>query len=102
MEPPISSDAVAGLANTLADAQNTAREQLTAAWQLHIDRVREQLETGWQEQIDHIFRERFAEVEGRLQADFDAAVAARAKEISDHTVDMARTSAQREMTELLN
>ncbi|MGC4048506.1 MAG: hypothetical protein QM757_02185 [Paludibaculum sp.] len=29
--------------------RDTAREQLTAAWQLHVERLQEQIERGWQE-----------------------------------------------------
>ena len=36
-------------------ARSLAREQVAAAWQLHIERVREELETGWRDRLDQIF-----------------------------------------------
>ena len=51
-------------------ARSLAREQVAAAWQLHIDRVREELETGWRERLDQIFNERFDDVEIRLRDGF--------------------------------
>jgi hypothetical protein len=48
-------------------ARSLAREQVAAAWQLHIERVREELETGWRDRLDQIFEERFDDVEARLR-----------------------------------
>jgi hypothetical protein len=90
------------LSSAIEDARAVAAEQVTAAWQLHVDRVREQLESGWREQIEQIFRERFGEVESRLQQEFEAAVASRAQDRIDKSVGLARSSARRELTEHLN
>ncbi len=86
----------------VADAQSAMQEQLGAVWQLQVDRVREQLESGWQEQIGQIVQERFSGIADRLQADFDRALHVRAMELSDKAAFMARTAAQRELTEQLN
>jgi hypothetical protein len=74
----------------IEEAQSLAREQVAAAWQLHIDKVREELETGWRERLDHIFQERFADVESRLRESFTGAV--------DHRLRRCRT----DVTESLN
>jgi hypothetical protein len=58
----------------VAEARLLAREQVAAAWQLHLDRIREELESGWREHLDSIFDERFSEVEARLAAGFQQAV----------------------------
>jgi hypothetical protein len=44
----------------LADTRNLAREQVAAAWQLHIDRVQEALIERGPEEIEQIFEERLA------------------------------------------
>ena len=55
-------------------ARSLAREQVAAAWQLHIERVREELEVGWRERLDQIFNERFDDVESRLREGFATSV----------------------------
>ena len=90
------------LHTAIAQAREFAREQVYAAWQLHVDRVREQLETGWREQIDQIFAERFSEVEARLRDNFEAAVDERSRGELDRSISLARTSSRRELTERLN
>jgi hypothetical protein len=102
MDHPIELDATLELRTAVADAQALAREQLGAVWQLHVDRVREQLESGWHQQIDQIFHDRFSEITSRLHTDFERAVGVRARELADRAAAMARTAAQRELTEQLN
>src|SRR5947209_17631293 len=86
----------------LSEARDTAREQLLAAWQIHVDRVRDQLESGWQEQLDQIFSDRFNEMQEQLEHDFAASVELHAEDKVSSQLGLARTSAQREITELLN
>ncbi|HUS07088.1 MAG TPA: hypothetical protein VMZ52_12355 [Bryobacteraceae bacterium] len=90
------------LKSAIDDARASAAEQVTAAWQLHVDRIREQLDTGWREQLEEIFQERFAEIEGRLQQDLAAQVDHRTQQHVERSVGLARTSARRELTEHLN
>jgi len=88
MENPIgSAEAVAGLKGTLAEAQAG---------------VRASLDNGWTELIERVFAQQFAEIESRLENDFDAAVNHKSKDVAARMVDLARTSAQRETTEMLN
>ncbi|MGH9630656.1 MAG: hypothetical protein ACRD7E_20275 [Bryobacteraceae bacterium] len=91
-----------GLTAAIAEAEAVAREQVAAAWQLHIDRVREQLEAGWREQIEHIFEGRFAEIQGRMNAEFDRVVSESSRERAEKVAGLARSSARRELTEHLN
>ncbi len=51
----------------LEQARAATREQLEAAWQLHVERVEEQLASGWREQIARVFEQRFGELERRLE-----------------------------------
>ncbi|HLK19206.1 MAG TPA: hypothetical protein VKT81_09625, partial [Bryobacteraceae bacterium] len=44
----------------LADTRNLAKEQVAAAWQLHIDRIQEVLSERGPEEIEQIFEERLA------------------------------------------
>lgn len=44
----------------LTDTRNLAREQVAAAWQLHIDRIQEVLTERGPEEIEQIFEERLA------------------------------------------
>jgi hypothetical protein len=59
----------------LDEARSSAREQIEAAWQLHVDRVGEELARGWREHIAQIVEERFGELSARLEATLDEAVA---------------------------
>ncbi len=68
--PPKDSETSPSLDQFLADAQATARDQLAAAWQLHVERIEEQLHAGWQEQVERVFDERFAELSARLGDEF--------------------------------
>jgi len=57
--------------------QELLREQLAAAWQLHIERVEEQLRQDWQTSLGHIVEERFGEFTGRFDAKVRAATESR-------------------------
>ena len=57
--------------------QELLREQLAAAWQLHIERVEEQLRQDWQTSLGHIVEERFGEFTGRFDAEVRAATESR-------------------------
>ena len=60
------------VASTLSEQREAVREQLAAAWQLHISRIEEQLNAGWREQIERVFEERFAELAARLELELAA------------------------------
>jgi hypothetical protein len=75
-------------------ARSLAREQVAAAWQLHIERVREELESGWRERLDQIFDERFNDVETRLRDGFvlalEGGLTRCRKEVTDGLNETAR------------
>ena len=50
---------------------------MSAAWQLHIERIEEQLHSGWRDHVGQVFEERFAELSARLADEFDRSVAER-------------------------
>ena len=58
------------LEDVLADARETAREQLAAAWQIEIEAAQERLARGWREHLERVFDERFAELSARLAEQF--------------------------------
>jgi hypothetical protein len=90
------------LRSALAESQATAREQLIAAWQLHIDRVREELESGWREQMELIFQQRFAEIEAKLQENFDRAVEGLVTAAVTTKVEQERGATERNLSDQLN
>lgn len=82
-----SAEALAGLKATLAEAQAGVRAQLDA---------------GWSQLIERAFEQQFAEIDARLQSDFDVAVNEKSKDLAARTTEMTRTSAQRDTTAMLN
>jgi len=59
--------------NFVTQQQELLREQLAAAWQLHIERVEEQLRQGWQTQLGRIVEERFDEFNHRFSVEVQSA-----------------------------
>ena len=89
---------VGPLRETLTDLRNTARDQMTAAWQMHIEHIQEQLAAGWPERVAWIFDERFRELQERLEEQYRAIVAEQVLvAISD-----ARASVRQNFAERLN
>jgi hypothetical protein len=74
----------------LDDAHSTVREQLAAAWQLHIDRIQEVVAAKWPDDIEHIFAEAMSALATRLEAQYSRQVVE------------SRAAAQRELSEKLN
>lgn len=68
---PIAADPVA---DALLEIQQTARDQVAAAWQLHLEQVQDLLNSGWQAHIERIFEERFSELQPMLDERFVRAV----------------------------
>jgi len=63
------------LSETLSEERATAREQLTAAWQLHVARIEEQLtSSGWREDLERVCEERFSQLAARLATQLDLAI----------------------------
>jgi len=74
----------------LDDAHSTVREQLAAAWQLHIDRIQEVVAAKWPDDIDRIFTEAMSALAARLEAQYS------------RQADESRAAAHRELSEKLN
>ncbi len=86
------------LREALAGLRNTARDQMSAAWQIHVEQLQEQLAAGWPEQIGWIFEDRFRELQTQVEEQYVSAVSAQvALALTD-----ARTKARREFSEKLN
>src|SRR5258708_38658219 len=74
----------------LDDAHGTVREQLAAAWQLHIDRIQEVVAAQWPDDIERIFTEAMSALAAKLEAQY-----------SRQAVE-SRAAAHRELAEKLN
>jgi hypothetical protein len=61
----------------LRAAHATAHEQLSAAWQLHVDRVEQELRTGWRDNLEHALRDVFEDIARELLPGMEQAVEAR-------------------------
>ena len=58
--------AAGSLREFMQELRDTAREQMVAAWQLHIEQLQEQLAAGWPDRVAWIFEERFRGLQARL------------------------------------
>lgn len=76
----------------------TAREQIAAAWQLHVEQIQEQLERGWRDQVSAALEERFAALRANFDAELERRVASRVTE----ELERGREAARRAMSERLN
>jgi hypothetical protein len=76
----------------------TARDQLAAAWQLHVERVEEELRKGWLDHIGRVVDERFGELSRRAEQE----IAQRVAERVDSQLEAARLKARQELSEHLN
>lgn len=68
------------------ELESAAREQLEAAWQIHVAKVEEQLRAGWRDHISQIVAQRFAELAPVL----DRSVARAQRETSERFNQTAR------------
>jgi hypothetical protein len=89
---------IAPLREALADLRNTAREQMVAAWQIHIEQLQEQLAGGWPERIAWIFEERFRELQARLEEEYRGSIR---EQVAAALAD-ARAAVRRDFAEKLN
>ena len=81
---------------TLADAKSLAREQVSAAWQLQVEKIQEQLSSGFQDHISHVLDERFQEMEEQLGPSLTAEFTAREVDLRRSLVAHEETLAARE------
>lgn len=86
-------------AEDLLDTQKSlVRDQISAAWQLHVERIEEQLESGWREHIDRAVGEAFDTLRSDFDSSLETAVTARLQQ----ELDGVREHARRRMSERLN
>jgi hypothetical protein len=84
------------LQQAVSEQEATAREQLSAAWQLHIERVQAELQAGWEHHIERVVAERFAELRARLEQELSSAVEARLNaEVAAAAAEAQATERQR-------
>ncbi len=88
------SPASPSLRETLEQQHATAREQLSAAWQLHVARIEELVSTGWREHVEHVIQERFGEITARVEEAYARDLETRVSEL--------RQRLRRELGERLN
>lgn len=79
---------------TLEELRISARDQLSAAWQLQAARLEELLATGWTDNLERVIEERFSETMGRLEEAFAAELDARTSDV--------RRELRRELADRLN
>lgn len=74
-------------AGSLSALEVAAREQIAAAFQIHVERVCQQLTSGWQEPLERALAERFAQVQALLDSEvrwqLDSAAARGASDAAD-------------------
>jgi hypothetical protein len=110
---PVSSLSAEGAAGNrsarqaLEDVRATAREQLEAAFQIHVQRVEEELAKGWREHIALAVEERFAEIarfveeeaerrsQARLDSELEEASARGGREASRRLAERLNQAARR-------
>jgi hypothetical protein len=78
--------------------QDLARDQIAAAWQIHVERVHESLESGWRGHIEQVLSERMAAISAAAAAEIERQVAGR---LADE-VNRQRAHLSRQITERLN
>jgi len=90
--------AAGSLREFMQELRDTARDQMAAAWQLHIEQLQEQIAAGWPERVAWIFEERFRGLQTRLEEYYRATIA-------DHVAAAlieARGGIRREFAEKIN
>lgn len=90
------------LREALAEVRGAARDQLAAAWLLHVERVQEELQQGWAGHIERIVDERFEELVARTEAEFGRSVAERVEADLAARLQAGRLQARRDLSEQLN
>src|SRR5882724_4791227 len=86
----------------ITDTRNLAREQVAAAWQLHIDRIQETLSERGPEDIEKIFEERLAALASCLEEQHRNALELRLSEASNQVANLEeqhRTALQARVSE---
>ena len=80
--------------------QELLHEQLSAAWQLHIERVEEQLRQDWQSQLGRIVEERFVEFDHRFADEVRAVCDLRTEEQDQLAASNARLKWSEQLSQI--
>lgn len=86
----------------LEPVRTTTRDQLEAAWQLHVDRVQRELARGWAEDISRVLEERFEEIARFLEEAVERLAAERVAAGWQAAAARGGQQANRRLTERLN
>lgn len=86
----------------LEHVRAATREQLEAAWQLHVDRVQTELVRGWTSDISHVLDERFEEIARFLEGETERLAAERVAAGWEAAARAGAQQAVRRLTERFN
>jgi hypothetical protein len=87
--------------DALQEAQEQVREQLEAAWQIHVAQVEDRLQSGWRDHIAKVFEDRFAEFADRVGAELETRVADRLQGETANAVAAAERAARGRLADTL-
>ena len=65
----------------LQQQKDMARDQLAAAWQIHVEQVEEQLHKGWKENLANLFEERFRLLSEGMEEEFQKRLSVKQAEV---------------------
>lgn len=106
--PPITSAASPSSGHTqsareaLAPVRAVTRDQLQAAWQLHVDRLERELARAWAEDITRVLEQRFEEISQFVEAEVERLAAERVAAGWEAAAARGGQQAARRLTERLN
>ncbi|MCP5109913.1 MAG: hypothetical protein GY953_03665 [bacterium] len=70
--------------------QAATRDQIEAAWQIHVNRVEDELAKGWRMQIENVLRERFAELAGAMESELERTAGSATRDLTEQLNQAAR------------
>jgi hypothetical protein len=87
-----------GFEGLLQAEMGMVREQVEAAWQLHVERVKDQLDSAWRDHVGKALEDRA----GAMAEGIRREVERRAADVAQSQIDGLRAEARRMMSERLN
>ncbi len=83
-------------ADPIRRQQDLARDQIAAAWQIHVEQVHESLEHGWRDHVEKVLSERLQAVSDAARAEIERQVSERvAEEVGRQRAHVSRLIAER-------
>ena len=86
----------------LEPVRRATREQLEAAWQVHVERVQTELLRGWAADISRVLEERFEEIAAFLEGETERLAAERVAAECEAAARAGKEQALRRLTERFN